>query len=286
MVPGAPLVEADRPAAARRGARRAGPVPAVASAALGPLLGGDDVGVVTSAGATGVVVELAGGVLLVTGVRAARLPLSVHVGAVPEVGPGASVRAVGGELVLGAGASAAVLAVARWFDPRAAVAGVWSSTALDALDAVVAADDRADPLLDPAATIGLAAALAGRAELASVVGALVGRGGGLTPAGDDVLAGALAALATVGSPLAGSLAAVALPAARAGTTTLSAALLAHAARAEVAGPAHVVLQALADPAAGPTAIAAATRPLLALGHTSGHHLAAGIAVGARSAVAA
>ncbi|MEX1171944.1 MAG: DUF2877 domain-containing protein [Chloroflexota bacterium] len=102
---------------------------------------------------------------------------------------------------------------------------------------------------------------------------LIGLGPGLTPSGDDALAGVEAALHAVGHPVAGFLqAATADLDAR--TTTVSAAMLRHAARGDAAERVHVLLRALlSGPDAGlPDAIGAAVR----WGATSGSDLLAGV----------
>jgi hypothetical protein len=289
------LLDADLPAvgvAARR------PRPAVASAGVIPVLAAGPVdrtgGVVVSAGSTGLVVELPAGVVLVARRGAVRLPLSILVADVPRLTAGAPacVRADGLHLGHPDDRASVVLAVVRWFDVSVALTAPYDTDALDALDAAVAAHDGADALLDADAAPRLVRALVATAgttaaspELGAAVAGLIGRGGGLTPAGDDVLAGALAALSAVSSPVLAPLAAAVAAHTSGRTTTLSAALLAHAARAEVVEPARGLLLALATPARS-VAIGDAAAPLLALGHTSGHHLAEGIAIGARAAVAA
>ncbi len=92
---------------------------------------------------------------------------------------------------------------------------------------------------------------------------LAGRGGGLTPSGDDVLAGFAAGLVLWhGRSLeAARLAAVAAPR----TTRLSATLLWHAALGQLPEPAHRLLED-GDP-----------EPLRAFGHSSGRALLLGLA---------
>jgi hypothetical protein len=288
MRPAELVLDADRPDGAR-GAARAPVVAAVASIALAPVLGerASGEGTIVSAGSTGIVIDLGAGVVLVARRGAVRLPLSLHVPAVPRAVAGARVRVVDGVLHLASDGRATAIAVGRWFEPRVPILGPAVPTSVDALAAAVTAHGGADPMLDPAASLRLADALASGVGLRAATDALLGCGGGLTPAGDDVLAGALAALAATGAPgvrRLEALVAAVLPLAPTRTTTLSAALLVHAARAEVAEPARAVLRALAGDHA--LAVAAAARPLLALGHTSGHHLAAGIVIGARAGVPA
>lgn len=182
------------------------------------------------------------------------------------------------------------LRVTRWFDPvprLGPVAPEPLAVALDRARAHVTATtvpltpDLADPVQ------ALTGALGRGEPTMPIARDLLGRGPGLTPSGDDVLAGMLAA-ATV---LAGALPAGAVPAelvvrvrrlgrevaaeARDATTAVSAALLHHAARGAVAAPAGAVLQALA----GRGRLVAALDHLLAVGSTSGRDLAVGLLAG-------
>ena len=104
---------------------------------------------------------------------------------------------------------------------------------------------------------------------AAAVADLVGRGDGLTPLGDDVLCGWLAAhrAAGVATPAVDDAVRRTLPR----TTTLSATLLECALAGEVADVAADYLRALGTPHAS-----AARAALAALGHTSGEGLAHGI----------
>ncbi|MBL8055729.1 MAG: DUF2877 domain-containing protein [Anaerolineales bacterium] len=113
---------------------------------------------------------------------------------------------------------------------------------------------------------GLAAGESGPA-LAGVA-VLAGLGGGLTPAGDDFIVGALlAAWAGLCGPGAVALAGPLADEAARRTTTLSGAYLRAAARGECSAAWHAVLAALqAGDALG---LAAATAALAGIGHTSG-----------------
>jgi hypothetical protein len=132
----------------------------------------------------------------------------------------------------------------------------------------------------PAAVAALMAALAhGRAAARRRAAlALVGRGPGLTPEGDDVLAGAAVVAAATGDPLT-------LPAqARDLTTPLSATLLELAAAGAAPRPVHALLDVDRDDWRG------ALRDLEAVGASSGRAIALGIgaaaaALGARRAAA-
>ena len=111
------------------------------------------------------------------------------------------------------------------------------------------------------------------------VDAMLGLGPGLTPAGDDAIAGLLLAVHHLGAPRVPAITAVrahVLAAAPGRTTAVSAALLAHAARGDAAPQVIAVLDALATGCDLPGAVQA----LLRLGHTSGGDLAHGIAAGA------
>jgi Protein of unknown function (DUF2877) len=115
--------------------------------------------------------------------------------------------------------------------------------------------------------------LRARADRLPPVGALLGRGAGLTPYGDDVLAGALVALAAVGAPAAGALAREVLAGAFARTTFVSAALLWHAARGECLPELAAFLVALAG--GDRAAVTGASGALRAVGHSSGAGMLAG-----------
>jgi hypothetical protein len=96
--------------------------------------------------------------------------------------------------------------------------------------------------------------------------ALAGWGPGLTPAGDDIVIGYVAALGLIHGEWPAARA-IAERAARR-TTSLSATLLRHAGRGELPEPAHAFLER-GDPA-----------PLLRFGHSSGRCLILGLSLGA------
>jgi hypothetical protein len=184
------------------------------------------------------------------------------------------------------------LRVVRWFDP---VPRPSPTTPAD-LDAALGracghlatvTDPLPADLAGPLARLTRALAGDGTDAMASVR-ELLGRGPGLTPAGDDLLAGLLAATAVLAPALPPSAATAALAgrtarlgdavalAAPDATTAVSAALLRHARDGAVAAPAAAVLHALAG--RGP--LAPALDRLLAVGSTSGRDLAVGLLVGA------
>ncbi|MER6947921.1 DUF2877 domain-containing protein [Nonomuraea sp. NPDC000554] len=118
---------------------------------------------------------------------------------------------------------------------------------------------------------------------------LVGLGPGLTPSGDDVLAGLLVTLRQLGTAagagravwLADWLAAAVTYDARARTTAISATLLHCAARGEASPEVIAVLRGLI----GSQTLEPALRRLHRLGHTSGADLAQGIAIGLSAVLA-
>jgi Protein of unknown function (DUF2877) len=204
---------------------------------------------------------------LLTG-QAVRLPLGVCVtGRLPAAGT--TVR-VGYGLVTATGRAWRPV---RWWDPR------------PRLD--VPALRRYGPRLlgvvhdAPASAFGLplpdaltvAAALA--AQDPGPAAGMIGLGPGLTPAADDVIAGALAALALTGR-LDDRVRHAVQSRARTHTSGLSAALLAAAGRGQVIPPAAHLLTVLAAGAPADR-IAHAAAHLFQVGSTSGHDLCAGLA---------
>jgi hypothetical protein len=101
---------------------------------------------------------------------------------------------------------------------------------------------------------------------------LIGLGPGLTPAGDDVMAGTVAGLVLLGHPAAERFAAGVYSLAAGRTTELSRALLRHAACGRVSGEYAAVLHGLV----GERPLAPAVATLLATGSTSGRAMALGL----------
>jgi hypothetical protein len=116
------------------------------------------------------------------------------------------------------------------------------------------------------------------ARAADAAVALLGLGPGLTPAGDDLVGGALFARALAPPDAAWTAAAArVVAAARTRTHPISAALLGDLARGEAYAPLHALAAGLAG---GDDAGAlAAARALVAIGHSSGWDLLTGLAVG-------
>jgi hypothetical protein len=222
-------------------------------------------------------VDVDGEVVALLAPNAVRLPFAVLLPAGP---PPLGVVTVGAGVVQ---TGEAVVQVRRWWTPaRPRPPAGGRTDAIDDLAAALAAGDGGTDRDIVDRTEALAAGLAGRdaAILAATVQRLVGRGPGLTPAGDDVLAGAL--LAGHGGPVATRLAAALPDGLRQRTTALAAALL----RAAVRGSGTTEGVAVVDAVRGHRSLAAPLRRLLAVGHTSGADTALGILVGARAAIAA
>ncbi len=227
----------------------------------------------------------ADGVLVVSTADAVRLPNSVVIGPSASDRPFRAIRP-GETALVGAGAvvfAALRVEAVRWFDPhptlpasdRASVGRAAAS--LDGV--VVSMPDH-----------GLEEALILDDDRAALEAArrLIGFGDGLTPSGDDLVAGMVSGMLLMGGSLhAGSAVAMVRRLERpfgdwaaTATTSLSASLLGHAFRGEVATPAALLLSALAG--RGNPVVAAAA--LHAVGHSSGPALAAGVLAGTRAAI--
>lgn len=279
-------------------------IPVEASTSLRPLLMGPVTGgqaITVFPDAAYLAVEADTGVLALVSTQAVALPNAAIVDD-PEflsvLDPRAAVRVGGGAITVGERRVRPV----RWWDPVPRLGAV-SPAALQTGYAAVAR--HVPPWPEPGATAAarlhtghaeLERVLMGPAraggptsaspeELTAASDRLVGLGAGLTPAGDDLLSGAIAALRTLGAALQAATAvrtsdqlAARAPSWPSRTTAVSAALLRQAALGAVAAPVARVLRALVGQGdAGP-----AVRELLATGHTSGHDLAAGLLLGARS----
>lgn len=115
------------------------------------------------------------------------------------------------------------------------------------------------------ARLGQALASGAQAAVVAACAPLIGLGRGLTPAGDDLVTGALGVMALAGRPCPA-------PALAGRTTALGATQVAHAAAGALIEPLHAVSAALL---AGAPAPAEALARLLALGHSSGADMLAG-----------
>ena len=242
-------------------------------------------------GAAVVAVEASDAVGLPNGLRLRRPAGGL---ALDEVPVGAAARVGDGRVELGD----LVVVVDRWVDHTytpAAVDPVVLAGRLADLDAGVAAHDPLPGRL-VATAAGLVAALVAvgdvdvlAADAAGHARELVGLGAGLTPSGDDVLCGLLAGVHTLAPGLGAAglrrrterVGSAVLIDAEQRTTALSAALLGHAHRGELARPARGLLRAML----GRTPLAPALAALLRVGHSSGRDLAAGLSLAAHVTLA-
>ncbi|MCP4308867.1 MAG: DUF2877 domain-containing protein [bacterium] len=171
----------------------------------------------------------------------------------------------------------------RWWDPRPTLTATTEAdlaTAINGLPTDV-------PDIDPAP---LRAALMANSAGGILHSArlLLGKGSGLTPEGDDYLAGALAGTRLLGEALrrdrtAALIAGVSVPLAKladARTTSFSASLIHAALRGQVAEPAGALLRAFT----GRGDIASSHESLLHVGHSSGPALAAGMVMAAHALI--
>ena len=213
---------------------------------------------------------------------ATRVPAGVlpAVDAVPLV---AALRP-GEEVVLGSGALVVAgvrLQPARWWDSQVPPvqlptgAGALPDPQLPALpDAVGPAADALAQALEGPASSGFTSG-----GLRPAVGRLVGLGPGLTPAGDDVLAGALVALSAAGDRSRRTALAAAVGPLLGRTSAVSASLLCHAAD----GRAVPELSRFVAGLARGGDVGVVVEDLLRVGASSGVALASGAVLGLRAA---
>jgi hypothetical protein len=235
--------------------------------------------------------ELEPHVIAVLTAEATRLPNSITLaGPVPPVNVGDEIMVGDGHIELGR----FVLRAGRWWDPAPPIGQVEPdrlARSLPAMTAICARSPRR-PGLDGNGGVELLALGCAQGSLIQMITAaeqLVGLGPGLTPSGDDVLAGVLVALRHLGAAadvpravwLAGWLAAAVTFDARGRTTPISATLLHCAAEGQAGPEVLTVLRAVA----GHQAIEPALARLLQVGHTSGADLAWGLRIGLAAVVA-
>jgi hypothetical protein len=206
---------------------------------------------------------------------AVRLPCALVLPTTAAELPMTSIADGSGEAVIGdnclawtGSAGPVVVRSVREWAPARVGPGLLAADALAALG---------DALPAPAA-LGIDGALVRLlpTEPAAAVAGLLGVGPGLTPAGDDVIAGFLVGARACGLDTSEALAAVAAMA-HDRTTALSAALLWHAARGECISEVAAVLASPSDSSLG---------ELLRIGHTSGAALALGLASAASAGACA
>ncbi|WP_088287715.1 DUF2877 domain-containing protein [Kineosporia sp. A_224] len=217
---------------------------------------------------------------------AVRVPFGMVLDA--RVPPHLAGAAVGDEaLVGGGGLSVAGVTVRplRWWDPAVPALHVVASRVATGLARLLPAAPEEVATRLPALGAALAALGAGpHAGLAAAVRTLVGRGPGLTPAGDDVLAGALCALAAARPPCPARQAlADVVRAELHRTTPVSAALLAEAVEGRAVPQVVDLLRTLGRPG-DEGRLRAAVDALVDVGHTSGTALGHGLVLGLRAAV--
>lgn len=261
-------------------------MPGVASTVLSSLLNGTATkATVLGSSNSAVWLHVGEEVVVISAGEGARLPNSVHLATEPgkqaldRIDAKTEVLIGNGRVTMGT----VTVTVNRWWDPRPSLSPV--SVAELAVNLEDLPSDL--PEID---TSSLRRALAVRSEggLLHASRSLLGRGPGLTPEGDDVLTGAVAAARLLGEATGQEKAvafigAISEPLARlAGsrTTAFSAALLRMALRGQVVESAGNLLRALA----GRGNVAANHIELTRLGHTSGPALAAGIVLGAESLI--
>ncbi|MCG5214030.1 DUF2877 domain-containing protein [Streptosporangium sp. KLBMP 9127] len=230
-------------------------------------------------------------VIAVVNGGATRLPNAmILAGPIPQA-------AVGEEAAVGDGAievGAHILRARRWWNPAPPLGPVdlpQLARALPELEAICAASPRQPGLERDGAAALLAEGCVTGSLVDTITAAehLVGLGPGLTPSGDDVLAGLLVALRHLGLAcgagravwLADWLAAAVTFDARTRTTPISATLLHCAARGEASGEILATLRGIA----GRQSLEPALRRLLHLGHTSGADLAWGLRIGLAAVLA-
>ncbi len=217
--------------------------------------------------------RLPAGMVAVVTPQVGRGPLHVRGPVRPELlAPGDRVDVVGG----------ASLRVATAVEVDLAAARVWRGalpepSTLAGADLNVFAAAPPSALVDPVHADRLAVAVhrLDHDDLAGAARAIGGLGPGLTPSGDDVLAGILLVRRALRGPAAESGLVAVARAVR--TTSLSREVLVWAARGQAVEPVHDLLGSVAagDRAAADTALA----HVVALGHSSGADLALGLALG-------
>jgi hypothetical protein len=218
--------------------------------------------------------QVPGGLVALTTADVWRGPLHVRSPVAPDrLAPGDVVDVVGGCHVRVGRAGVVDLAGASvWRGALPDLAGL-DPSAIDVFAAApppaLLADERF------AGRLGVALHRLRQGDLAGVARAIGGLGPGLTPAGDDTLAGILLVTRARGGEAAeDGLVAVAQSVA---TTSVARALLEWAARGQTVEPAHDLLAAIAA-GDGPAA-AVHLSALVRLGHTSGADLAYGLHLG-------
>ena len=261
-------------------------VPGVASTALFSLVSGSGVEASVLGTSSHAVWLLADDrVIVISTSDATRLPNGIQLAAGSQeelfqmVHHGGKVDVGHGRLIL----EGLAVEVTRWWDPRPALAPITP----EELAGTTAGLPDDVPDID-SAPLRRALEVRSAGGILHAARSLLGKGPGLTPEGDDFLAGALAATRLLAEALGNErtismIAGISTPLAQlaeARTTTFSAALIQSALRGQVAEPAGSLLRALT----GRGDVAASHLSLIRVGHTSGPALAAGTVLGARALI--
>ena len=213
-------------------------------------------------------VELAGSVLAVTAADVPPGPLHLRLSALPRLQVGDPMVATAAHLTIGTHTVARAELVG-WRPPvvpgpaLAARSGAGMDLLPEAGSSALAGDPAAAALPDALR----------RGDLSAAVAVLAGRGPGLTPAGDDVLAGLVLVLAIAGHDRAE----LERAATAARTHAISRAFLLWAARGQSVAPVHHLLAALAD--GDGVAVERHRSAVAALGQTSGADVLLGLRLG-------
>ena len=265
-------------------------LPGAASVSLAPVLGGPVRSVSITASLSRALYLSTGDpdvpALGLVAADAVRVPCALVLGpgvAVPRAAVGSAARIGEGQVAVG-GFTARVT---RWWRPaRPQVHLLQADARQRAIRAFTEAAGGAPLLVDAAgsgptasAAVGFSEGLIGSvatADLAVAIRALLGLGDGLTPLGDDILAGALVTLVGAGHPagrVVGSMVSEELATRPGATTVVSAALLLHATRGECIPELAAVLTDPVD------RLDVAVAALLRVGHSSGGGLLHGVRTG-------
>lgn len=216
---------------------------------------------------------------LVLATTSGELPLTSL--APPSLGPPAGLAVGDGAVSWPGPAGPVTVRAVREWAPARVLRGQVAASALAAVRSGLAG---ADPGVDPRLLADLAGAAGDNEASVAAAARLLGRGPGLTPGGDDVLAGFLAGAAAVGLDAAALRHAVTVLA-PARTTALSAALLWHAARGECVEELAAVAAVLTGHQRHrPEQAGRAVSRLLSVGSSSGAALAAGLVIAAERAL--
>ena len=214
-------------------------------------------------------VELGPSTLAVTTGDVPAGPLHLRLRALPRLEVGEPVLATAERLTLGA-VTLPRAGLERW-QPPVVRGSALAARAHPAMDDVLPEAGRSALVDDPAAA-AVPAALA-RGDLPAAVALLAGRGPGLTPAGDDALAGLLLVLALAGHERTE----LERAATAARTHAIARAFLRWAARGQAVAPVHQLLAAMAD--GDGAAVERHRSAVAALGQTSGADVLFGLGLG-------